>query len=510
MDRRACVDVPALPLQLLLRREPDWRVHPVAVVERDEPQGRILWVNERARRARVLPGRRYAEGLSLAAGLRAAVVDPAEIAAAVDELTDALRGFSPVVEPGAAEPGVFLLDASGFRRLFPSLDDWARQVVHGVRARSLYCTVVVGFDRFATYALARGGHGGRGEAPVLVVRNRAEERQRADRVPLARLGLDPRLRDALDRLGVVDVGGLRALPPGGLLARFGPEAHALHELALGRRDTPLVAAPAREPIVERFELDPEDGDLDVAGLVLQIGQRFGRARQELVRRGEALRSLELELSFEKLPARREALRPAEPTLDAEQVVGLVRLRLESIAFAAPVVGFALHVDGVPATRAQLGLFAESPRRDLAAANRALARLRARLGDAAVVRAVLRDGHLPEGRFCFEPLAQLDVPRDLHDGDTTDGGTLGGCRLVRRILTRPRPLTDQRPGPDGWLPGGLAAGPAIALHGPYVISGGWWAGERHREYHFVELRRGDVLWVFFDRVQRRWLLHGTVE
>ena len=75
MSRIACIDVPALPLQVLLQREPSWRRHPVAVVDRDEPQGRILWVNEAARQARILPGRRYAEGLSLSAELRAASVD---------------------------------------------------------------------------------------------------------------------------------------------------------------------------------------------------------------------------------------------------------------------------------------------------------------------------------------------------------------------------------------------------------------------------------------------------
>ena len=72
MDRMACVDLPAFPLQLLLRRHPDWREHPVAVVDCDKPQGKILWVNERARAQRILPGMRYAAALSLAARLRAA------------------------------------------------------------------------------------------------------------------------------------------------------------------------------------------------------------------------------------------------------------------------------------------------------------------------------------------------------------------------------------------------------------------------------------------------------
>ena len=66
MDRMACIDLPAFPLQLLLRRHPEWREHPAAVVDADKPQGVILWVNEHARSMRIRPGMRYAAGLSLA------------------------------------------------------------------------------------------------------------------------------------------------------------------------------------------------------------------------------------------------------------------------------------------------------------------------------------------------------------------------------------------------------------------------------------------------------------
>ena len=42
----------------------------VAVVAQDKPNGRILWVNERAHRQRILRGMRYAQGLALAPGRR--------------------------------------------------------------------------------------------------------------------------------------------------------------------------------------------------------------------------------------------------------------------------------------------------------------------------------------------------------------------------------------------------------------------------------------------------------
>ncbi len=56
MDRTACVDVPALPLQILLRRRPEWRGRAVAVVAEDRPQSPVLWAGRVARRRGVRPG----------------------------------------------------------------------------------------------------------------------------------------------------------------------------------------------------------------------------------------------------------------------------------------------------------------------------------------------------------------------------------------------------------------------------------------------------------------------
>ena len=104
MVRLACVDLPAFPLQLVLRRHPEWAAYPAAVVAEDKPQGLILWVNEKARQFGVLPGLRYAAALSLATDLRAGEVTPAEIQKAIGVLTHRLMRFTPEVEPAAEEP----------------------------------------------------------------------------------------------------------------------------------------------------------------------------------------------------------------------------------------------------------------------------------------------------------------------------------------------------------------------------------------------------------------------
>jgi protein ImuB len=180
----------------------------------------------------------------------------------------------------------------------------------------------------------------------------------------------------------------------------------------------------------------------------------------------------------------------------------------------------LKAEGCPATHEQLRFFAERPTRDLDAANRALARLRAEFGDEVVVRAKLTDGHLPEARFTWEPLTRVKLPRSDLNGlnglncSTASREKQAACgMLVRRIMAKPMPLPS---GPhrttheDGWLLLGPKYGTVDKLSGPYVFSGGWWNREIHREYYFAETRRGDLLWVYYDRVRRRWFLQGWIE
>jgi protein ImuB len=153
-------------------------------------------------------------------------------------------------------------------------------------------------------------------------------------------------------------------------------------------------------------------------------------------------------------------------------------------FRRGVTALELEAEGISASREQLQLFAQRQRRDLEAANRALARLRAKLGAEAVARAVLRDRHLPEGRFALEPLERLAAPRPAQ----------GERVLVRRLL-------DGAP-----APGGLTR---ALFRGPFVLSGGWWRGDEvHREYHYARTGREDLLWVY--REAGRWILQGRVE
>lgn len=498
MERLACVNIPALPLQMALHDHPDWRGHPVAVVAEDRPQSPILWVNSRAKNSGITPGLSYASGLSLLPDLRAAPLLPSLVTNTVEILAGRLRAFSPEVEGSSTEPGVFWINLSGLNRLYASLDAWAASVRADLAGVGFTAVVAVGFTRFGTYAAARIARS------IQVFTDPGEEREAAGQVSLARIAdIPPQTLDALHELGIRSVSTLLGLPAEGLLERFGPELHRLHRMASGDLWTPLQPQVPPDPIKRSVLLDAPENDL--SGLLFLVKRLLHPMQTALVSRGHALAALDLRLRPDRHPWHAERIRPAAPTLDTVQVLDLVRLRLESTGVAAGVVELELEVTGHPATPEQIQLFIEHQQRDLEAGNRALARLRAELGDGAVVHVIQRRGHLPEARFGLEPMERLLPPRPRENH-------IDGRPLVRRVFVRPQALPPA-PRPthdDGWLISGVVRGSVSDQTGPYILSGGWWVREVRRDYYFVETRRGELLWVYFDRRRRGWFQHGRVE
>ena len=498
MPAIACLDLPALPLQLAWRDEPELRKHPVVVIDEDRPQGTVLWACERARAAAILPGQRYAHALGLHRGLHARVISSARIDAAISELRELLHALSPRVEP-SDDPGTFWLDGEGLERIDFGTT-WGLAIQRKITPLGYSGAVVVGFSRFATYAIARATREG-----TTVLRSDADERMAAANVPLARLDIDAKLRDSLARLGVMTLGQMVRLPGGGILERFGKEAHRLYQLAAGERWDPLVPVAPPEAPDEHVLLD--DDETNVERLMFFLKNAIDRLLDRLAGKARAVTALHVELTLRRnvgtTEVRAEVIKPAAPTLDARSLTRLVHLRLTGSPPEAPVHQARVWADDIAATREQLAMFAQKPRRDLRAADEALARVRAELGDDAVVRAVLREGHLPEASFGWERLSHV----------TQAAPTPKLVRpLVRRLHARPQLLPPQprQVRDDGWLLSGLEHGAVVRILGPYVVSGGWWAHELHREYHFAELRRGDCLWVFYDRNRRRWFCQGAVE
>jgi len=495
MDRVACVNLPVFPVQLLLQRHPDWRKQPVAVVDADKPQGTILWVNDRARSFKILPGMRYAAGLSLTGSLRASIVSKSDIEKGISSVSKHLRSFSPRIEPAEDEPGIFWIDASGLTRLFTSLTRWARDIHSEMNRTGFRTTVVVGFKRFGVYALAKSQKG------VIVLKDSEEERISATRVQLDCLNMATDTRDMLIKLGITTVGQFIGLPAETIAKRFGWAAQRMHRVASGGLRLPFQPEEVQAPAVQRMVLDYTENDIK---RILAVIQRLlNKWVREMSNRAEAVSEVYIRFYFEKIGSHTERVRPATPTVDTSQLFDLICLRLRSIErLPDGVVEVLLTGQGVPASPVQLPLTGTDPKRDLAAANRALARVRAELGEMTVVRARLRDGHLPEGQFTWEPIDNLTAP---------EPAPLSALQAVRRIFFRPDPFQPpRRRMPEKYLPPGSQQSQMASMSGPYVVSGGWWKRHVHREYYFTETQDGELLWVYDDRIRQRWYLQGRVE
>jgi protein ImuB len=496
VDRLACVNIDEFPLQLLLGRRPSWRSLPAAVVDRENAQGVVLWANGHARERRILPGMRYAAALSLSRQLRAGAVNDAEVAAAVDRLAEKLRTFTADVEPSQHEPGVFWVGASGLSLLYPSLDEWAGLVRAALAGEGYHASVAVGFSRFGAYAVARTIE------DTVVFDDPAGEQARAAEVPIERLGFEPRLRDALAKLGITTLGGFLDLPAPGVRKRFGSDVHRLHQLAKGELFSPLQPQYPLEPASGVAIFDHPECNLD--RLMAVIEQLLSQILAELSKRDELAAAVGVRFLFDDGARAAERVEPASATLEAEQILDLVRLRLEGLKLTAGVAEVELAAESHTAARRQRDLFEQQSPRDLEAANRALARVRAELGDGAVVRATLRDGHLPEASFEWEPVKQLEGPAPRNVAQALRP-------LVRRIYSRPVALSKRRQNePRAAL---------ITLYedrrveervGPYIVTGGWWVREVGREYYYVRTETGRCLWLYYDRRRQCWFLHGEVE
>jgi protein ImuB len=490
--RIACVDLPALPLQLVLRAHPEWREDPVVVVEGETALAPVLWANRPARVQRIVRGLRFGQAQSLAARVHAAVVEPSEIERALTEVRDVLIRLSPSVESFREQPGVFWLDPNGLERLHANVEIWAARVAERLDVLGFAPAVVVGWHPFRALAIARLGRRTR------VLASPDVERGESARVPLARLA-DVKVAADMHVLGIATLGDFLRLPRGGLHERYGEKAVALHDLFSGRAWTPFRPDRREEPC--RIEVPVEPPDDDPARLLFGIKAALHPRIEQLGARGRGVAALLLEMQLDHAPAHRERIEAASPTLDVARLLDLVRLRLASLTLAAPVEHVTIEIESRTIHARQSSWLPASTRRDRVAGARAFARLSAAFGEGAVTRARLLAEHLPERSFLWEPLRELPEPRPVELAD-------GLHALARNLLASPVPLPDPpRHEVERWLG---RFGAVEAMHGPGRVTSEWWDREIERDYFYLETKTGEVLWTFYDRSSRLWFLHGSVD
>ena len=330
----------------------------------------------------------------------------------VADLTRRLMRFTPEVEPAAQEPGVFWFNGAGLQASLCFAASNGLALCSKIsRAQGFSANLAVGFTRFGSYAVAKSEKGDHDLSRCRRRKRRARERRAAQplehRAQVSRYAVQARHQNRRRAVGLAAGRAARAL-----------RQRSASALPHGRRrslDAARTAGDRRSRRGKRlFSTTPR---ATATRLLFLIKQLLHPLLTTLAARHQALVALWLSLLIDHGDWFKESLRPAVPTLDAVQILDLVRLRLESLQLAAGAIEIELRAEACAATSEQLRLFTEKPTRDLDAANRALARLRAEFGDDAVVCAKLTDGHLPEARFTWEPLTQVKLPTNVLNPST---------------------------------------------------------------------------------------------
>lgn len=504
MLRPACVNIPYLALQLLLKKNPEWRSYPAAVVSEDKPNGIVTELNREAARAGIRGGMRYAAALSLSAELRASVVTERERNRGVEEIEQLLADFTPEVEPCPFDVESFWLNASGLTTLYRSLLEWSKQLSDRLNQLGLYSRIAIGFTRFGSYAAAKT-QGGAAAAPVLFESFEEEKRSGAE-VPISVLPIPHEPRAVLEELGIRNVRQLFDLPRAGLKKRFGEAFEQFYDFL--EQGTRLPIQPrelAEEIAVHRNLPSPiarhEALSYELEGLIAEL-TRLVRSR------GQQMRELIVTLFTEEREEVTEQLKPAQPTTDSGLLHRLLTCRLENTEIEHGVVRIELTADRVAASKEQFALFQEHGSRDIGAAARAFARLRAQLGNDAVQRAVLLNEHAPERQFSWHSILAPAAPQSGKRFSVPESEP--HFPLIRRIYHEPIPLSEAEAGAMFASDRASETRSATAT-GPFRYSGLWW--NQHpleRSYYFVHTRSGQIRWLFYDTAIEQWMLTGIVD
>ena len=427
----------------------------------------------------------------------------------LEALADWCDRYTPLVAIDGAD-GLYL-DITGCAHLFGGEEAMLDELVCRLSDQGFDARAGLGSTPGAAWAAARF------RLPPV---GSGEEAMALSPLPLSALRIDRETRASLESVGLRTVGSVLAAPRAPLARRFGKTLIIRLDQALGRVEEAITPRlPVAALSAERHFAEPISHTEDIERLILMLAATL---KGDLERRGEGARRLQLALfrvdgAVSRIgvgtsrPMREpaligrlfhERLTALEGDIDAGYGFDLVRLAVLSSARIEDAQTD-LAGDTIDASE-DLALFAD--------------RIRARLGDNAVLVPVMVESHIPEratvaGAFrreapgCRRP--GYGLPRMAR---IRPNGRSGFSAIRSRSRSPPRFPKGRR----------LAFHWRRALHrvaaaeGPERIAPEWWrdkADAPTRDYFRVEDEAGRRYWLFREgfyggaKTLPRWFMHG---
>jgi protein ImuB len=433
-------------------------------------------------------------------------------------------------------PNALLLEIKGSLKLLGPLETLHANIDACWRRLELPAESATAPSTLAALWLARGGGrsaGHRDAGCPIVIEDLGMLPGHLAKLPIACTAWDPERLQTLRAMGVTCMGELLRLPRAGLARRLGPAAVQDLDIALARQFAPRRAFVPRERFRARCDFETEIEN--VAYLEKALEPLVVRCAQFLRERQAGVQVLQLKLRHRAGPATRVHVGLASVTSERRRLTDVLAQKLGRLALDAPVRGMELVSDFLqPLSAGSLDVFAgltgtgagtgaggrdsvpqcggRMPKPTPAGRpqgegqdgpSQLVERLRARLGEEAVYGVASIPEHRPEAAW-----------RRVHELSLTS---------VRRMGEK---MTDRGSGDDMPRPVWLLDAPlAISLsdiqeghrsglvleQGPERIESGWWDGRGvARDYYIARQRQphGARLWVFQERLSKRWYLHGV--
>ena len=508
--------VPDFLLRAVERSEPALRNKPLVLLDGPAPTFRVIAVNAMACALGVTLGLTKAAAAEFS-GVEIRLRSKEQEAAAHAALLDAAWSFSPRVENTAQD--IVLLDLAGLTTLFGSYENVTLQIKS--RCTALGFDVHVGVSenvemaRISAYA--RPG-------PTIVPAG--EEARFLESLAIGLLSPSRELAEVFNQWGIVNCGGLAALPVLSLSECVGQEGVRLHAIANGKGNRSLIIAEPTHLFEEFLELDDAVEELEPLSFLL--GRLLDQLCVRLSARALAVRTIQLQLElqpgFEKaFDASKEQLRTKQfpetfyctlvlprPVQDAKLLLKLLRLRLQASSPKAPVQKIQMRAEPDRALAIQCGLFlAAVPDPDKLELT--LARIANVVGENNVGSPELLDCHKPDAfrmqRFSASEQAALD-PKEIEDSKI-------GFRAIRPRVPARVEFQGGQP-VHIWFQG--KSGKVVHASGPWRCSGEWWQERGWQEDAWdleVRVAGEDRLWsaaycIVFDSLEKEWFVRGSYD
>lgn len=472
----ACIVLPQLALDAVLRRTPD-SARPLALVSGPAQLRSLHAVNDAAAQAGLKPGMRLSAAHALMADVALIEHDPAADVRWQRFLAAwAYRHSSQV---SAQWPGAIVLEARASFRLFGPWPQFEARLRAELTALGFHHSIALAPTPRAARVFA-------GLRDGFAVTHAQAMNEALARVPIRRAAL-PAATDGSDTgdrlhgMGVRTLGALRALPRDSLRRRFGLGLLEHIDRLHGDADDQIDTYAPPDHFDARIELGYEVENHQA--LLFPLRRLTGDLATYLSARDGGVQRFVLRLEHEDthtdvpvglLAAERE---PA-------MLFELTRHRLEQASIPKPVVGVRLLARELPPfVPAARDLFDTRPAQAVPWP-RLRERLRARLGDEAVYRVACATDPRPERAW----------RRVQGDADIRAPHVPALPERPAWLLARPVPLHDPQ---------------LRILRGPERLESGWWDnGDARRDYYLLETSQGQRAWAFATvGEQGSWMLHG---